>query len=201
MVVPTKRIHNKNREEHKLHDQNPDLLRERLNQVNEIKWGSLTRDEALKRYIKGLTNSDEQSGPARGLHFTESEVLEAVMNRTVSFKSAMPALVLGAALMLLAPTAAMAQRGGGARGGHSSGSFSGRSFSGGGRQYSAPSYAGRSYSGGGRSYAAPYAGRSYSGGRSYYGGGHYGGGGAYYSGRFYAGRGYYYGGRFWARPY
>ncbi len=70
MVVPTKRIHNKNREEHKLHDQNPDLLRERLNQVNEIKWGSLTRDEALKRYIKGLTNSDEQSGPDE--HKTEN---------------------------------------------------------------------------------------------------------------------------------
>jgi len=142
------------------------------------------------------------------------------MNRTVqtvSFKSAMPALALGAVLMLLGPTAALAQRGGGGRAGHSGGSFSGRSFSGGGgRGYSAPSYSGRNYSGngrsyaapyagrsyaGGRSYAAPYAGRSYSGGRSYYGGGYYGGGGGYYPGRFYAGRGYYYGGRFWARPY
>src|ERR1035437_3073948 len=136
------------------------------------------------------------------------------MNRTVqtlSFKCAMPALALGAVLMLLGPTAALAQRGGGGRGGHSGGSFSGRSFSGGGgRRDSAPSYSGRSYSGGGRSYAAPYAGRSYSsGGRSYaapyagrsYGGGHYGGGGGYYPGRFYSGQGYYYGGRFWARPY
>src|ERR1035441_217218 len=87
--------------------------------------------------------------------------------QTVSFKSAMPALALGAVLMLLGPTAALAQRGGGGHGGHSGGSFSGRSFSGGGgHQNSAPSYSGRSYSGGGRSYAAPYAGRSYSGGRS-----------------------------------
>jgi hypothetical protein len=131
------------------------------------------------------------------------------MNRTVQtvlFKSAMPAFALGAALMLLAPTAALAQRSGGGRGGHSGGSFSGRSFSGGGgRRYSAPSYSGRSYSGGGRSYAAPHAGRSYAGGRSYaapYAGrSYYGGGGGYYPGRFYAGRGYYYGGRFWARPY
>src|ERR1039457_4413401 len=83
--------------------------------------------------------------------------------QTVSFKSAMPALALGAVLMLLGPTAALAQRGGGERGGHSGGSSSGRSFSGGG---------GRSYSGGGRSYSAPNAGRSYSGGgRSYSGGG------------------------------
>ena len=127
------------------------------------------------------------------------------MNRTVqtvSFKSAMPAIALGAVLMLLVPTAALAQRGGGGRNGHSGGSFSGRSFSGGGGpRYSAPSYSGRSYSRGGRSYAAPYAGRSYSGGRSYYGGRSYGGGGGYYPGRFYAGRGYYYSGRFWARPY
>jgi hypothetical protein len=137
------------------------------------------------------------------------------MNRTVqtvSFKSAMPALALGAVLMLLGPTAALAQRGGGRSEGHSGGSFSGRSFSGGGgRQNSAPSYAGRSYSGGGRSYAAPYAGRSFSGGRSYaapyagrsFSGGrtYYRGGGSYYPGRFYTGRGYYYGGRFWARPY
>ena len=136
--------------------------------------------------------------------------------QTVSFKFAMPALALGAVLMLVGPTAALAQRGGGNRGGNSGGSSSGRSFSGGGRSYSAPSYSGRSYSGGGRSYAAPnsgrsysggrsyaapYAGRSYSGGRSYYGGGYYRGGGGYNAGRFYAGRGYYYGGRFWARPY
>jgi len=125
------------------------------------------------------------------------------MNRkvqTVAFKSAMLALALGAVLMLLGPTAALAQRGG--RGGHSGGSFSGRSFSGGGgRRYSAPSYSGRSYSGGGHSYAAPRAGRSYYGGRSYHGGGYYGRRGGYYPGRFYAGRGYYYGGRFWARPY
>ena len=102
------------------------------------------------------------------------------MNRTmqkISRKSAMPVLALGALLMLLGPTAALAQRSGGGRGGHSGGSYSGRSFSG----------------GGGRSYAAP-SGRSYAGGRSYNGGG-------YYPGRFYAGRGYYYGGRFWARPY
>ena len=79
----------------------------------------------------------------------------------ISFKSAMPALALGAALMLLGPTDALAQRGGGGRGGHSGGSYSGRSFSGGGgRSYAGPSYSGRSYSGGGRSYAAPYAGRS-----------------------------------------
>jgi len=141
------------------------------------------------------------------------------MNRTVqtvSFKSAMPALALGAVLMLLGPTAALAQHGGARSGGHA-GSFSGRSFAGGGgRQYSAPSYSGRSYSGGGRSYAAPNAGRSYSGGRSYaapyagrsyagarsyYSAGYRGAGGAYYPGRFYNGRGYYYGGRFWARPY
>ncbi|MGA2146303.1 MAG: hypothetical protein ABSH49_15215 [Bryobacteraceae bacterium] len=127
---------------------------------------------------------------------------------TMPFKSAMPALALGA-LMLLGPTTALAQRGGGGRDGHSGGSFSGRSFSGGGgRSYSAPSYAGRSYSSGARSYATPYAGRSY-GARSYsapyagrgYGGGYYGGGGGYYPGQFYGGRGYYYGGRFWARPY
>jgi len=148
-------------------------------------------------------------GLASGLHITVLEVLEAVMNRTVqtvSFKSAMPALALGVVLMLLGPTAALAQRGGGGRGGHSGGSVSGRSFSGGGgRSYSAPAPLGRSYSGGARSYAAPYAGRGYSSGRSYYGGGYYGGGyhggGAYYPGRFYAGRGYYYGGSFWARPY
>lgn len=80
-------------------------------------------------------------GLARGLHITEPEVLEAVMNRTVqtvSFKSAMPALALGAVLMLFGPTAALAQRGGGGRGGHSGGAVSGRSFSGGGgRSYSA----------------------------------------------------------------
>ena len=120
------------------------------------------------------------------------------MNRTmqtVSFKFAVPALALGAVLMLLGPAAALAQRGDRGSGGRSGGSSSGRSVSGGGgRRYSAPSYSGRSYSGGGRSYAAPYAGRSYSGARSYSGGG-------YYPGRFYAGRGYYYGGRFWARPY
>ena len=71
------------------------------------------------------------------------------MNRTVqtvSFKSAMPALALGAVLMLLGPTTALAQRSGGGHGGHSGGSYSGRSFSGGGgHQYSAPSYSGRSY--------------------------------------------------------
>ena len=151
-------------------------------------------------------------GLARRLHLAEPEGLEVVVNRimqTVSFKSAMPALALAAVLMLLGPSAAMAQRGGSGHGGHSGGSFSGRSYSGGGgRSYSAPSYAGRSYSSGARSYATPYAGRSY-GARSYsapyagrgYGGGYYGGGGGYYPGRFYAGRGYYYGGRFWARPY
>jgi hypothetical protein len=138
-------------------------------------------------------------GLARGLRITEREVLEVLMNRKVqkvSFKSAMPALTLGAVLMLLGPTAALAQRGGAQRGGgHSGGSFAGRSFAGGGgRRYSAPSYAGRSY-------AAPYARRSYSGGGNYYNGRYYGSGGAYYPGRFYAGRGYYYGGRFWARPY
>jgi uncharacterized membrane protein YgcG len=56
------------------------------------------------------------------------------MNRTVqtvSFKSAMPALALGAVLMLLGPPVALAQRGGGGHGGHSGGSYSGRSFSGG----------------------------------------------------------------------
>jgi hypothetical protein len=138
---------------------------------------------------------------ARGLLITETEVLEVIMNRTVqtvSFKSALPALAVGAVLMLLGPTAALAQRSGGGRG-HSAPSYSGRSYSGGGRSYAAPN-AGRSYSGG-RAYAAPNAGRSYSGGRSYYGGGYYGRGGGYYPGRFYAGRGYYYGGRFWARPY
>ena len=87
------------------------------------------------------------------------------MNRkvqTVSFKSAMPGLALGAVLMLLGPTAALAQRGSGERGGHSGGSSSGRSLSGGGeRRYSAPSYSGRSYSGGGRSYATPYSGRDF----------------------------------------
>src|ERR1019366_3784095 len=101
------------------------------------------------------------------------------MNRTVqtvSLKSALPAFALGAVLMLLGPTAALAQRGGGGHGGHSGGN-SGHSYSGGGghsysgggaRSYSAPS--GRSYSGGGgRSYSAPYAGRSYASGRSYYG--------------------------------
>src|ERR1017187_2699946 len=112
------------------------------------------------------------------------------MNRTgqtVSFKAAMPALALGALLMLLGPTAALAQRGGGGRDGHGGG-FSGRSFSGGGgRRDSAPSYSGRSYSGGGRSYAAPYAGRSYSGGRSYaapYAGRSYSGGRSYYGGAY-----------------
>lgn len=118
------------------------------------------------------------------------------MNRTTQtmlFKSATRALALGAVLTLLGPTAALAQRGGG---------NSGRSFSGGGgHSYSAPSYLGRGYSGGGRSYAAPYAGRSISGGRSYFGGGYYRGGNAYYPGRFYPGRGYFWGGSFWARPY
>ena len=118
------------------------------------------------------------------------------MNRTVSFKSAMPALALGAALMLLGPTAALAQRGGGGHGGHAGGGFAGRSFSGGGGpRYSTPSYSGHGYAGGGRSYAAPNAGRSFYGGRSY------GTRGGFYPGRFYAGRGYYYSGRFWARPY
>jgi hypothetical protein len=98
------------------------------------------------------------------------------MKRIVSFQSALPALALGAMLMLFGPTAALAQHGGGERG---------RSFSGGGgHRYSAPSYRGRSYSGG-----------------RYYGGGYYRGGGGFYPGRFYSGRGYYYGGRFWARPY
>ena len=90
------------------------------------------------------------------------------MNRTVSIKSAMPALALGAVLMLFGPTAAMAQRGGGGHGGSSRGGYSGRSFSGGGgHSYAGPSYSGRSpsYSGGGRSYSGPaYSGRSYSGG-------------------------------------
>ena len=136
------------------------------------------------------------------------------MNRAIqtkSFKSALPALALGAVLILFGPTAALAQRGGTGRG-HSGGISSGRSFSsGGGSRSSAPSYSGRGYSGGGLSYSAPYTGGSYSGsgrnyavpyaGRSYYGGGYYRGGGGYYPGRFYAGRGYYYGGRFWARPY
>jgi len=116
--------------------------------------------------------------------------------QTVSFKFALPALV-GAALMFLGPTAALAQRSGGGRG-HSAPSYSGRGYSG-GQSYVAP-YAGRGYSGG-RSHVAPYAGRSYSGGRSYYGSGYHGRAGSYYAGRFYAGRGYYYGGRFWARPY
>ena len=64
-----------------------------------------------------------------------------LMNRkvqTATFKSVMPALALGAVLMLLGPTAALAQRGGGAHGGHSGASSSGRSFSGGGgHSYSA----------------------------------------------------------------
>jgi hypothetical protein len=117
------------------------------------------------------------------------------------FKPAIPALALGAALMLLGPTTALAQRGGGGRGGQSGGGYSGRSFSGGGgRSYAAPN-SGRSFSGG-RSYAAPNQGRSFSGGRSYYGGGErYRGGGGYYAGRFSPGHGYYYGGSFWARPY
>src|ERR1022692_2834118 len=106
------------------------------------------------------------------------EVMEVLMNRIAqTLKSAMPAVVFGA-LTMLAPTAALAQRGGGGHGG----GVSGHSFSGGGRSYAAP-----------RGFAtprgyAPYAGRAY-------------GGGGYNSGRFYAGRGYYYGGRFWARPY
>ena len=120
------------------------------------------------------------------------------MNRrmqTVSFRSAMPMLALGAVLVFLGPTAAFAQRSSGGHGGHSGGSYAGRSFSGGGGHgYSAPSYAGRSY-------GAPSVGRGYSAPRSYYGGGYNRGGGGYYAGRFYAGRGYYYGGRFWARPY
>ena len=137
---------------------------------------------------------------AHSLHFTEPEVLEVLMNRTAlkkSFTSALPALALGAVLMLFGPTAALAQRGGGGHGGHFGGGFSGHSFAGGGHAFSAP----RGNWGGGRSYVAPNAGRGYYGGRGNYGGGHYGGGGSYYPGRFYAGRGYYYGGRFWARPY
>ena len=97
------------------------------------------------------------------------------MNRrmqTVSFRSAMPMLALGAVLVFLGPTAAFAQRSSGGHGGHSGGS-----------------------------YGAPSVGRGYSAPRSYYGGGYNRGGGGYYAGRFYAGRGYYYGGRFWARPY
>ena len=106
------------------------------------------------------------------------------MNRTVQtglFKSVMPALALGAVLMVLDPTAALAQHGGGERGGHSGGSFS-----------AVRSQAGvdvalllrptravaiRAVGIAMPSYAAPYAGRSYSGGHSYYGG------------------------RFWSRPY
>jgi hypothetical protein len=105
------------------------------------------------------------------------------MNRlvqTVLIRSAIPTLALGVVLMLVGPTAALAQRGNG--GGRSTGgSYSSRSFSGSGRSYAAPSYSGRGYQGGGRAYS--------------------GGGGGYYAGRFYAGRGYYYGGSFWARPY
>ncbi len=126
------------------------------------------------------------------------------MNRrlqTVRFRSTMAALVIGAVLILLGPTAVLAQRGGGGRG-QSGGSSSGRSFSGaGGPSHSAPSYSRRGGSGRMRSYAVPYAGRSYYGGRSNYGGGYYRGGGGYHTGRFYPGRGYYYGGSFWARPY
>jgi len=150
----------------------------------------------------------ESLGIGTPLALSKPEVLEVLMNRTVqtvSSRLVMPALALGAVL-LLGPTTALAQHGGG----HSGGGFAGRSYSGGGHGYSAPSYS-RGYSGSGHGYAAPYAGRAYSGGRSYaapYAGrsypgwrGYYGGGGAYYPGRFYAGRGYYYGGRFWARPY
>src|ERR1022692_4522372 len=89
------------------------------------------------------------------------EVMEVLMNRIAqTLKSAMPAVVFGA-LTMLAPTAALAQRGGGGHGG----GVSGHSFSGGGRSYSAP--ANRGFSGGGRSYSAP-ANRGFSGGgRSY----------------------------------
>jgi hypothetical protein len=130
------------------------------------------------------------------------------MNRiaqSVSFKSALPVLALGAVLMLLGPTSAFAQRGGGQRGergGHGGGGSYGRSFSGsGGHRDSGPAYSGRNQWGGGRSYAAPERGRSFYSGRSDYRGGNYRGGGSYSPGRFYSGRGYYYGGRFWARPY
>ena len=100
-------------------------------------------------------------------------------SRMRSLRAALVALALGAFLTLLAPTAAMAQHGGGR------GYSGGRSYSG---SYSARSFGGRTFA-----YRAPSSGR-------YFGGGYYRGGG-YYPGRFYAGRGYYYGGRFWARPY
>ena len=122
------------------------------------------------------------------------------MNR---IKSAVPALVLGAALMLLGPTAALAQRGGGGHGGHSGGGYSGRSFSG-AMRFSGG--AGRGFSGGGRSFVAPstrairrlVAGAPL---QAAIGGGYFVAEEAFFPGRFYAGRGYYYGGRFWARPY
>ena len=126
--------------------------------------------------------------------------------------SGIPVLAIGAALILIGPGVAFAQRGGGGHGGRSGGGSFGRSYSGGGRSYSGPSYSRpglcgavrRSYSApysgnygarsyyGNRGYAAPYANRGYYNGRGLYGG--------YYPGRFYAGRGYYYGGHFWARP-
>ncbi len=122
------------------------------------------------------------------------------MNRTLQVltKSVNQAIALGAVLMLLGATEALAQRHGGARGGSPGVRAQGRSFAGGGgRVYSGPSHSGRNYSGaGGRIYSAP----SYQG-RGYYAGRGYSRGGGYYDGRFYSGRGYYYGGRFWARPY
>ena len=67
------------------------------------------------------------------------------MNR---IKSVLPGLIMGAALMMLGPTTALAQRGGGGHGGHSGGGFSGRSFSGGGaRSFSGGAV--RGFSGGG----------------------------------------------------
>ena len=100
--------------------------------------------------------------------------------RTRSYKPALPALALGAVLMLVGPMAAFAQRGNGGQGGGNSG----RSFSGGGSRYSGPS-AGRNYSGGGRTYAAPSGRNYYGGGRSYVapnGGRNYYGGRSYVAG-------------------
>src|SRR5690348_7975244 len=99
-----------------------------------------------------------------GLLTTKAEVSEAIMKSILSGrwgKAALPVVALGAALFLMGPTPAMAQRGHGGYGGggrsYSGGGSAGRSYSGGG------GYAGRSYSGGGaRQYSAPSYSRGYS---------------------------------------
>jgi hypothetical protein len=121
-----------------------------------------------------------------------------------SVKAAMPALALAAILMLFAPAAAFAFRGGEHFGGRGYGHafHGGRGYDGGWRGNGGGAWRGRGAWAGhegdwGRAYGHWRGGYD----EGYHGGFYHGDDGGFYPGRFYAGRGYYWGGRFWARPY